>query len=661
MANIDFQNPDELYNKLKELMSNNPDYTAEELWDAMKERTTYQWVPLKDINIASDIKNKLDAIASWQDINPRELLDIEEWYAEQEAQKIADKENNASFQELVNDEWWDDKTGQKKLEAFAEKYKKILWEARDYVIDNYSGEWLSWKWRKNFLKELNWFNKQLEELENSDEFKRLMFDLSEYWTWNPFDNWALNWDLNETLKIAATWAWSKMFKDWETINNIVNAAKTSWVWQTIDTFIKNWWWLSFIAPWTQLLWLWANAIVWEDASDIAKEYVKKNNITEDTFKTDEERESDKWSKFREKNPNVDIKKATDAMLFWDEAANSWVDNYINTRDDKLATLLKVKWAESPEEIDRFLSQYPSWQNAKQQWKDETLKRLSEKMSNVKYDDFAKQVKDAKAKNESKEEKKVWDDWTPSNDDSINGVEKENTIYDENGKAIWVKHLDIKKKKPSTLKKITDFLEGNKKISKEDLYSVLPDKAKQLIDWIDKEAKARLNAKEHIWDTDENWYRDPDSPINWTEEEDVESTNEKWWKWTSKKETKQTSKNNKFLYITKEVQKLKPTERIKYLKENWFTVDKNWYFTRNWMKTLVYKDGQYNPKYVKPNKEEWYNDRTKVEPTSPSKLQIALQKSWYQWPRDANGNFLPMTDKWLDIQEGKKNLKDKSKK
>ena len=629
------------------------------LKDLMEEN---QWVPVEDIikwiNSNPDIK----IMKSWKIWDTQSISDWAGWKTSEEIEKAFWVHYNDKWELEQKKEVSQEKKSDYSLDFDKNKYENIwknavsdfditdplmdnakrlsdwyreLWKEKNNITDKYNS-WQSWD-KEFYKKKLDIINEALRAAETSPEFKSIIESIRENWA--AIQDELFHPMVAATLESMALWAWSRMWdKDWESFQNRLewdllnsNAARALWP----VTRLKN------------LPTIYDNT-VWK-----IEEQKKRS--------TPEWLEASKRENFRKKNPNVDIKKTTDKMLFWDEAANSWVDNYINIRDDKLATLLKVKWAESPEEIDEFLSQYPSWQNAKQQWKDETLKRLSEKMSNVKYDDFAKQVKDAKAKNESKEEKKVWDDWTPSNDDSINGVEKENTIYDGNGKAIWVKHLDIKKKKPSTLKKITDFLEGNKKISKEDLYSVLPDKAKQLIDWIDKEAKARLNAKEHIWDTDEDWYRDPDSPINWTEEEDVESTNEKWWKWTSKKETKQTSKNNKFLYITKEVQKLKPTERIKYLKENWFTVDKNWYFTRNWMKTLVYKDGQYNPKYVKPNKEEWYNDRTKVEPTSPSKLQIALQKSWYQWPRDANGNFLPMTDKWLDIQEGKKNLKDKSKK
>lgn len=637
MANYTFNSVEEFKDAMYRACKANDWWTPKEVFQELAARwATIKWIPVWWEDWFDFKDEDMDIILSWWEPlggwNKRDLVEWEAWYDEWKKTHDKDLADKASFQDLTKEKWWWSKTWQEKLKIFADKYNKLLNETRDYVLKKYSGEWLTWEWREEFLKELYKKETALKELENSNEFKNLMLDLAEAWTWNPFDNWVLNWELNETLKLAASWAWSEMFKDKETLSNIVKAGRTSWVGKNIESFIKNWWWMSII-PWGWTVWWLYNMFAWEDAQDIAKEYVNKNGLTRESLMSDEEKENNKWKKLREKNPNVNINKATDKMLFWDDAASSWIDNYIDARDNTLATLLKVKWIESPEEIDKFLNQYPSWQNAKQKWKDETLKRLSEKVSNVKYDDVAKKVKASKTKKEDKKEEKreekVWDNWTPSNDDSINGVEDE-----------------------SKTKKITDFLKWNKKISKEDLYSVLPDKAKQLIEWIDKEAKARLNAKEHIWDTDENWYRDPDSPINWTEEEAVESKNEKWWKWVAKEEKKQTSKNNKFLYITKEVQKLKPNERIKYLKEHWFSVDKNWYFTKNWMKTLVYKDGQYNPKYVKPNKEEWYNDRTLVEPKQ-DKFQIALQKSWYQWPRDANWNFLPMTDKWLDLQEAKK--------
>ena len=587
MANLTFNSPEEFIDAIYRASKANPWWEPEEILQELSSRwATIKWIPVwwedwfdfKDEDM-SKILAWWEPLGGW---NKRDLVEWEAWYDEWKETHDKDLLDKTSFQDLTKEKWWWSKTWQEKLKIFADKYNKLLNETKDYVLDNYSGEWLTWEGREEFLKGLYKKQAALKELENSNEFKNLMLDLAEAWTWNPLDNWSLNWELNETLKLAASWAWSEMFKDKETLNNIVNAARTSWIWKSLDSYIKNWWRASLIGPWAWVIWWLYNMFGWEDAQDIAKEYVNKKGLTRESLMSDEEKENNKWKKFREKNPNVDIKKTTDKMLFWDEAANSWVDNYINTRDDKLATLLKVKWAESPEEIDKFLSQYPSWQNAKQEWKDETLKRLTDKMSNVKYDDFAKQVKDVKAKKETKNKEES----------------KNKEVFDKDS---WV------------------------------------------------------------WKEDKDWYWNPnnDSPINWVEDSD-KSHWDKSDKDSPINEVEQTPENNKYLYINETVKNLgSDKERIDYLKKHWFVVDKKTgFYTKNWMKTKVYKDGKYNPKYVKPDKKEWYNDRTVVEPSKDNDLQIALQESWYQWPRDANGNFLPITDEWLDLHD---NLKDKSKK
>ena len=464
---------------------------------------------------------------------------------------------------------WDNNTGQEKLKIFADEYNNILKEAAAHVNKYAHWEWLVGKWKENFNKVLDWYKKRLEELEQSPEFKQLMKDIAEWGTWKLFDNWIMNADINQTLKMATAWLWSKMFNDKDRVWNYLSEFATSWPAKFINELTSwswewNWWGLLWALPAAAY-----SIFAWEDAQDIAKEYLKNNKGTKWTSSDEES----KWNKLREKNANVDIKKATDQMAFWDDAASSWVEGYVENRDSKLATLLKIKWIESPEEIDKFLSQYPSWKWAKQEWKDATLKRLSEKVSNVKYDDVSKQVKDVKSKKEDKTDKTD---------------KKDKDVYDKDS---W------------------------------------------------------------IWKTDENWYWNPDneSPINWVEESD------KWGKGNVSEHEEQTPENNKYLHINETVKNLgSDKERINYLKKHWFVVDKKTgFYTKNWMKTKVYKDWQYNPKWVKPDKKEWYNDRTLVEPSKKDGFQIALQKSWYKGPRDANWNFLPITDEWLDLQEAKK--------
>ena len=70
------------------------------------------------------------------------------------------------------------------------------------------------------------------------------------------------------------------------------------------------------------------------------------------------------------------------MVFWDDVAWVWGEEYVDGRNNKLATALKLKWIKSKEDINKFLNQYPSRKNAKDEWKKKTLKSLVEKIGNI---------------------------------------------------------------------------------------------------------------------------------------------------------------------------------------------------------------------------------------------------------------------------------------
>lgn len=562
----------------------------------------------------------------------QEVWPSPESWPEWETINWVEEETPTDFISQSKWEDWDSNTGQKKLEIFCNEYNKILKEAANYVNGHNHWEWLVWKWTEEFNETLNWYKKQLEALEQSPEFTQLMKDISEAWTWTPWDNGIMNANVNQTLRLAASWLWSKMFNDKDRIWNYLSEIATSWTGKVLNEFAK---WSIWWNRWA-MLWAIPSAVysifAWEDAQDIANEYLKNNKWAA--------KKVENAKKFDEKFNNL-----TDTMKFWDDVAWVWWQDYLKVRDEKLALALKLKWIESPEEIDKFLNKYDSWKNAKDEWKQNTLSNLSDKVSQITDEEIKEKVKAAKErkakKDEGKKEEKVWDNWTPSNDDSINWTEKSSLVKDAIDIASW-----------------------KKKLTKEDIYWILPDKVKQLAEWLDKETKTRMKNKETmlknkdwIWKTDEKWYRDPDSPIN-----EVEETNEKWGKGKVVEHEEQNPSNNKYLYIDETIKNIESDkERAKYLKDHWFKVNSKWYFEKNWMKTKVYKDGQYNPKYVKPDKKEWYNERTKVESPKQDPIQIALQETGYKWPRDSKWNFLPMTDEYLDSIKSKKNLKGKDKK
>lgn len=318
-----------------------------------------------------------------------------------------------SFLDAANTEDWDDLKWQDKLKVLVDDYNKILWKARDLVKEKSSWYWLSWSGTEKFQTELNEYKQQLEEIENSPEFEQLMEQVAERWTGKLFDNWVMNANINNTLRMIASWEWSKMFADKDRLKNWIDSFETTWFSKFNEELGRSW------AP---LLWP-LGIFNWEDAQMIAQKYLKKN-----AWKNNEEESKTSWKwKAGSLLPSVNgaMQKATDAMAFWEDV--KW-EKHLNDRNDKLAKVLTLKWINTEEWIDKFLSQYPSWQNAKQEWKDNTIAILKDKVWEIKATS-KKETKKTETKEEKVEDKKperktkVWDNWAPSNEDSINWVEE----------------------------------------------------------------------------------------------------------------------------------------------------------------------------------------------------------------------------------------------
>lgn len=551
----------------------------------------------------------------------------------QEKIDYANKYNANEYSKIWNNsiKWFDETLPlMENAEKVADAYEK-LWDKKNELTSLYNS-WQSWD-PEVYQAKLDQVNQALEDAENSEEFKWIVDAIRENW-WASTEDSLLHPIVNATLEQMAVHYWSRMWHEkWASVTNTL-------VWDLANSSFNKF-------------------TGWKYSLSSLPEVYDMYNKGKDKDSTDWKKDSKWWSlpkdtkKFDEKVNNL-----TDAMKFWDDVSWAWWEDYLNARDDKLALALKLKWIESPEEIDKFLNKYDSWKWAKDEWKQNTLSRLADKMSKISDEDIKNKVKAAKENIKNKESKK-----------------DDNNIYDDKGNVIWKKHIEIKKKTwdnwtpsnddsinwveedSSVVKDAIDIASWKKKLTKDDILWILPDKVRQLVEWVDKEAKTRLKNKETmlknkdwVWKTDENWYRNPDSPIN-----EVEEVNEKWGKGNVSEHEEQTPENNKYLHINETVKNLgSDKERIDYLKKHWFVVDKKTgFYTKNWMKTKVYKDWQYNPKWVKPDKKEWYNDRTLVEPSKKDDFQIALQKSWYKGPRDTNWNFLPITDEWLDLQEAKK--------
>lgn len=160
--------------------------------------------------------------------------------------------------------------------------------------------------------------------------------------------------------------------------------------------------------------------------------------------------------------------------------------------------------------------------------------------------------------------------------------------------------------------------------------------------------------EYDWRTpEERWlvkYRDAKEqkyvywePMYWADPNNIS--------WTTEDTRRdQSPENNEYLKLDKILQSFQGPQanesRKNYLEFNWFTVGSNWYYQKNWIKTRVYIDWQYDNWYsLKYQYWPWAKDYINIKSwlSDQDKVDIQLQRQWYNWPRDKNWHFIPMSD------------------
>lgn len=325
------------------------------------------------------------------------------------------------------------------LKLIANTYDALLKE-KDKITSKYDS-WL-WQDKEVYQQKLKAINDALEYAENSQELWEALWVIKE--------NWMSDWDRAFARKTKSLI--NDMVKHrWSQMNNWNNQFSNWLYWD-----YRNSGFARFMDPTSDILY-----------SAYEYDYNKKNKDNNENNIT-EEKEWDKehWTNNKEKKQSLeeqikDKKQTADKMSFWEDVKNQ---EYIDKRNKILALHLWQNWIKSEEDIDKYLSQYPSYKNAKQEWKDNTKKVLSDKVNNIKSIGPVKEKevkkseeinnKDVKwAVNENKKKddtlmydkngNAVWSKWTPSNDDSINWVEDE-YIYDKNWNKVWSKAPDNKK-------------------------------------------------------------------------------------------------------------------------------------------------------------------------------------------------------------------------
>lgn len=357
------------------------------------------------------------------------------------------------------------------LKDFVEKYNALVKQKEEKLSEYNNFKWYNEKtWVIDKGKqEIEDINTQLKEMEDWDEFKEILQSIKDYWLWDKFyedDSWLRAWVDNIMNK-----RWSAIEKN--------NALKKFFLWSNmVSNTQKN---MNDLID--DYLWWKSNT---KKEKQLNPEFVEKNKDNEKL-----------WPNFREKlkeqsNNNKKNKwwmssiaeeTFTDSMKFWDDAAAiGWW--YVDKRNNTLSMHLKERWLDTPEKIDQYLSKYPSWKNAKQEWKDNTLvnltgmvKELNNKNIKNKWEDkneIKEEVKSNKKeiKKEDKNNKdvKLWkpgSNWLPDMDSSINWVEEEKDdtlIYDKKWNPVWSKAniKDIKAEKKEEKKN------DNKKIKIKDI-------------------------------------------------------------------------------------------------------------------------------------------------------------------------------------------------
>lgn len=450
------------------------------------------------------------AYEQW-DWTDKEFMDavVSQWWASAEDFRPLDEDwkfiKGTADEASTDDSTWDSQPITKK-ELGSDSNYEILKNICERYDDararkaNLLEEYNWWKWypkdsekRKEFDKKLEEVNSELKSIEDWNELKELFSSIKEVWLWDKWDKWFTSEMWQTLYQIKNKVGTSDNDVPFKIFGSPVSLDKFKWytsLEQAIDKFDsdkssksdsdKKFDWTikeDTISP------AWRLKRMSDSIKNPSEEQVEQKPEKESNWENPKW-EQPKWKSspfWPTKQTAPDIKTATDKMVFWEDVAAAWGNDYLENRNNQLATALKLKWIESREDIDAFLNQYDSWKNAKDERKKNTLDKLTEKVGKIK---TGKDKKDEK-KSENKDDifrednlikdkngntvwvkhidikkKEVWDDWTPSNDDSINGIEEDNIIRDKNWRMIWVKHLDIKKKKTAEESNEDIFNEDN---------------------------------------------------------------------------------------------------------------------------------------------------------------------------------------------------------
>lgn len=448
---MQYNSPLEFAEALKKNITENKDREPWKVLEAMINRwDTIRWVNAWDmIDWSNEFYN-----AIWQILtNPVKNIDLSMFTEDELNLKEPEPEVEITDSNSIIKSSWKEPVEKKELwsernydilKNFYERYMQLVSAKKDLVT-----EYNWWKWlpsgsekKIDYENKLNILNNQLKEMEDWEELKNIITSIKEDWLWEKWEEWDSM--PNHRLDVIM----SKKSED----NEPRSWLKQNIFWDKLDDSVK--WWFK----------IWFNERV--------DKYLSSKKWEHWT--------SEKWNKIDTNKDWANKKKLqiiSDKSSFWEDISGKWWEEYLNRRNKLLISQLEKNGITSKEEIDAYLNQYPSWKNAKQEWKDNTLNKLSEwikEKQTAKKEDTKEQPKEEKKEEPTnKNEWKKWNivkEWVKnrinfetSNDSPLNWEEDDNkeTKSDTKNNKTATKRQEVK----NTLKSsptITWLLKSKKK-------------------------------------------------------------------------------------------------------------------------------------------------------------------------------------------------------
>lgn len=539
---MEYQSPLEFAEALKKNINDNRDYYSPwEILEAMVKRwDTIRWINAWDVMEDASFANAIDAILKNPSNVDLSIFTEDELSLKQPEEEIEVTDLNSAMKSewktpIEAKEVWSDNNFEI-FKNFWERYKQVHWEKKD-LIDKYN--W--WKGypdgseaKKEYEQKLKIYNDTLNEMEDWEEFYNIVKSIKDYWIWwknvipekvamaiQTIADKEYSND-NDTKSITRSIFWNDYVDSWNATHTF--DLSRSDIDKVLDNYLSSHKWLWWENKWKD---------EWEIKPETKSETKNnKNNVS--------------VSNSPLKPTKITDEKVTDEMSFWDDVAWKWWEEYLKKRNIALATHLKQKWIETPEEIEAYLSKYPSWKNAKQEWRDNTINNLQKNMANIKWPEIKKE----ETKDETKEEKWVWDAWDVKNKDRLNKEKNDATTNPE------AEESDIKKSMKDKIKDKINWIDANKLITNAIWlanninYRYGKNDESPINDVEFDETSVPWKEEEPIW----NWKPNNETPLNWTEEDWND-----FWNNDSKKE------NNNSL-------------RAKQYKDKWYTVKNGKFYT-----------------------------------------------------------------------------------